>query len=166
MRIPDTAFIRAGRLPAIDPRQRIEGAPDLAVEVVLPTDDPNDLVLKIQQYLQAGARAVCVLYRRPGWPISTDTGNVLKCAKCIKAWTTQSSFLVFHHLFPKPSPPSDFDWRLLTGIATVRIMCRGLFLPTRFIHFEVPPWDLPSQHGALEQALQSLQSGPARPWRL
>jgi Uma2 family endonuclease len=62
VRIPDIAFIRAERLPGIDPRQRIRGAPDLAVEVVSPTDDPNDLVLKIQQYLNSGARAVWVLY--------------------------------------------------------------------------------------------------------
>lgn len=62
VRIPDVAFIRAERLRGIDPRQRIEGAPDLVVEVVSPTDDPNDLVLKIQQYLRFGARAVWVLY--------------------------------------------------------------------------------------------------------
>jgi Uma2 family endonuclease len=62
VRIPDIAFIRAERLPGIDPRKWIEGAPDLAVEVVSPTDDPDDLVLKIQQYLNAGARAVWVLY--------------------------------------------------------------------------------------------------------
>jgi Uma2 family endonuclease len=62
VRIPDIAFIRAERLPGIDPRKRIEGAPDLAVEVVSPTDDPEDLVLKIQQYLNSGARAVWVLY--------------------------------------------------------------------------------------------------------
>jgi Uma2 family endonuclease len=32
------------------------------VEAVSPTDDPDDLVLKIQQYLNSGARAVWVLY--------------------------------------------------------------------------------------------------------
>jgi Uma2 family endonuclease len=62
VRIPDLAFIRAERLPGIDPRQRIDGAPDLVVEVVSPNDDPDDLVLKIQQYLRSGARAVWVLY--------------------------------------------------------------------------------------------------------
>lgn len=62
VRIPDAAFIRAERAAGIDPRQRIEGAPDLAVEVASPTDDPDDLVLKAQQYLRAGARAVWVLY--------------------------------------------------------------------------------------------------------
>lgn len=62
VRIPDVAFIRSARLPGIDPTQRIEGAPDLAVEVVSPTDDPEELVLKTQQYLRSGARAVWVLY--------------------------------------------------------------------------------------------------------
>lgn len=62
VRIPDAAFLRADRLRGIDPRRRVEGAPDLAVEVVSPSDDPEDLVLKIQQYLHSGARAVWVLY--------------------------------------------------------------------------------------------------------
>ncbi|MGH9452745.1 MAG: Uma2 family endonuclease [Terriglobia bacterium] len=62
VRIPDVAFILAARLQGIDPRQRIEGAPDLAVEVVSPSDDPDDLALKAQQYLRAGARAMWVLY--------------------------------------------------------------------------------------------------------
>ena len=62
VRIPDVAFIRADRLQGLDPRRRIEGAPDLAVEVASPSDDPDDLVIKAQQYLRAGARAVWVLY--------------------------------------------------------------------------------------------------------
>ena len=62
IRIPDVAFVRADRLLGIDPRQRLEGAPDLAVEVASPSDDPDDLVLKAQQYLTAGARAVWIIY--------------------------------------------------------------------------------------------------------
>ncbi|MGH9432063.1 MAG: Uma2 family endonuclease [Terriglobia bacterium] len=62
VRIPDVAFIRAERIQGLDPKQRIEGAPDLAVEIASPSDDPDDLVLKAQQYLRAGARAVWVLY--------------------------------------------------------------------------------------------------------
>ncbi len=62
VRIPDVAFIRLTRIAGIDPKQRLEGAPDLAVEVVSPNDDPDDLVLKVQQYLRFGARAVWVLY--------------------------------------------------------------------------------------------------------
>jgi Uma2 family endonuclease len=62
IRIPDVAFVRADRLAGIDPRQRLEGAPDLAVEVASPRDDPDDLVLKAQQYIAAGAKAVWIIY--------------------------------------------------------------------------------------------------------
>lgn len=62
VRIPDVAFICAKRMAGIDPSERLVGAPDLAVEVVSPNDDPDDLVLKVQQYLRSGARAVWVLY--------------------------------------------------------------------------------------------------------
>lgn len=62
IRIPDVAFVRADRLAGIDPRQRLEGAPDLAVEVASPRDNADDLVLKAQQYLAAGARAVWIIY--------------------------------------------------------------------------------------------------------
>ena len=40
----------------------MEGAPDLAVKVASPRDDPDDLVLKAQQYLTAGARAAWIIY--------------------------------------------------------------------------------------------------------
>jgi len=49
IRIPDVAFLRSVRLAGIDPRQRLEGAPDLAVEKATPSDDPDDLGLKAQQ---------------------------------------------------------------------------------------------------------------------
>jgi Uma2 family endonuclease len=62
VRIPDLAFIRADRLEGIDVHQRLQGAPDLAVEIASPSDKPDDLARKAQQYLAAGARAVWVLY--------------------------------------------------------------------------------------------------------
>jgi len=62
IRIPDIAFLRAGRLAGIDPHQRLEGAPDLAVELASPSDDPDDLVLKAQQYLGSGAQAMWIIY--------------------------------------------------------------------------------------------------------
>jgi Uma2 family endonuclease len=62
IRIPDVAFVRADRLAGIDSRQRLEGAPDLAVEVASPRDDPDDLVLKAKQYVAAGGKAVWIIY--------------------------------------------------------------------------------------------------------
>ena len=62
VRIPDLAFIRAERLQGLDPHQRPQGVPDLAIEIASPSDKPDDLARKAQQYLAAGARAVWVLY--------------------------------------------------------------------------------------------------------
>ncbi len=41
VRIPDIAFVRAGR--SIEPRQLPEGAPDLVVEVISPSNTPGEL---------------------------------------------------------------------------------------------------------------------------
>ena len=62
VRIPDLAFLRADRLQGLDVHQRLQGAPDLAIEIASPSDKPDDLARKAQQYLAAGARAVRVLY--------------------------------------------------------------------------------------------------------
>jgi Uma2 family endonuclease len=40
----------------------VQGAPDLAVEIASPSDKPDDLARKAQQYLATGAGAVWVLY--------------------------------------------------------------------------------------------------------
>ncbi len=62
VRTPDVAFIAAERLPEGKlPSGFIEGAPDLAVEVLSPNDNPVDLQQKVQDYLEAGARRVWVV---------------------------------------------------------------------------------------------------------
>lgn len=57
VRSPDAAFVRLDRLP-----QRTKGfvpvAPDLAVEVLSPTDRTPDALAKVTMYLQAGAHLV------------------------------------------------------------------------------------------------------------
>lgn len=62
LRAPDVSFLRAGRVCHIDPDRYIEGAPDLAVEVVSPGESAQDLAEKVRQYLAAGAHAVWVVY--------------------------------------------------------------------------------------------------------
>jgi Uma2 family endonuclease len=62
VRIPDIAFIRADRAGSIDPEALIQGAPDLAIEVVSPTDLAEQVSRKVHQYLAAGCQAVWVLY--------------------------------------------------------------------------------------------------------
>ena len=62
VRAPDVAFIRREHLRAAG---RVvgyrEGAPDLAVEVRSPTDRTADVLKKVAEYLEAGARLVWVL---------------------------------------------------------------------------------------------------------
>jgi Uma2 family endonuclease len=62
VRVPDIAFIRADRAKGIDPEALIQGAPDLAAEVISPTDLAEEVSRKVHQYLAAGCRAVWVLY--------------------------------------------------------------------------------------------------------
>jgi Uma2 family endonuclease len=63
VRRPDIAFIRADRLKGIDLDQSpLPVAPDLAVEIVSKNDRADDLMLKVSQYLEAGARAVWLMY--------------------------------------------------------------------------------------------------------
>jgi Uma2 family endonuclease len=64
VRAPDVGFISAARVPegGLPEEGYIPVPPDLAVEVVSPNDDAEDLHLKIQQYLKAGTRLVWVFY--------------------------------------------------------------------------------------------------------
>jgi Uma2 family endonuclease len=50
---PDIAFVRTDRLHLVK-RGYVEGAPDLAVEIVSPDSVERDYVLKREQYRQAG----------------------------------------------------------------------------------------------------------------
>ena len=61
----DVAFIRADRIPASGlPKGFWEGAPDLTVETISPSDSLEDVEEKVDAYLAAGARAVVVLNPR------------------------------------------------------------------------------------------------------
>jgi Uma2 family endonuclease len=56
VRRPDVAFIRADRLEGVDlHRSPLPVAPDLVIEIVSTNDRADDLMLKVSQYLQAGA---------------------------------------------------------------------------------------------------------------
>jgi len=62
VRTPDVAFISTARLPGGQlPARFIVGAPDLAVEVLSPSDDPVDVQQKVRDYLDAGAQLVWVI---------------------------------------------------------------------------------------------------------
>jgi Uma2 family endonuclease len=63
VRGPDVAFIRRERIPEEGlPKAFFSGAPDLAVEVVSPSDTAAELTTKVQDYLRNGAQRVWVVY--------------------------------------------------------------------------------------------------------
>jgi Uma2 family endonuclease len=63
VRRPDLAFIRADRLIGIDLDQSpFPVTPDLVIEIVSKSDRADDLLLKVSQYLEAGAEAVWLMY--------------------------------------------------------------------------------------------------------
>jgi Uma2 family endonuclease len=64
VRGPDVAFIATSRLPAEVPIGFWTLAPDLAIEVVSPSDRPNDIGLKVVDYLEAGTAEIWVVQPR------------------------------------------------------------------------------------------------------
>jgi Uma2 family endonuclease len=61
VRAPDVGFIRAERVPQVRTRGYFQGPPDLAVEVLSPSDRAGELLAKVQDWLAAGCRAVWVV---------------------------------------------------------------------------------------------------------
>lgn len=62
VRAPDMSFIRRNRLPGgRAPNTFFDGAPDLAVEVLSPSDSLPDIMRKVEQYLHAGTRLAWVI---------------------------------------------------------------------------------------------------------
>jgi len=61
VRSPDVAFVRAARLGPSPLRGFFQGPPDLAVEVVSPTDRASELTAKVHHWLDAGCLAVWVV---------------------------------------------------------------------------------------------------------
>jgi Uma2 family endonuclease len=57
---PDLAFVAAKRLRLVK-RRRVDGAPDLAIEIVSPESIDRDFVLKRRRYEQAGVREYWII---------------------------------------------------------------------------------------------------------
>ena len=61
VRGPDVAFVRKDRLPQPIPSTYLEFAPDLVVEVLSHNDRPGEVLAKVGDWLDAGARLVWVI---------------------------------------------------------------------------------------------------------
>ena len=60
VRIPDIAFVRAGR--SIEPHQLPEGAPDLAIEAISPTNTLREMEQRVSDFFAAGCKRVWLVY--------------------------------------------------------------------------------------------------------
>lgn len=61
VRAPDVAFIRSDRILHRDSRGFFEGPPDLAVEVLSPSETASEVQQKVREYLAAGTPLVWVV---------------------------------------------------------------------------------------------------------
>ncbi len=68
VRCPDCAFVAAARLAAALTRGVVEGAPDLAVEVLSPSNTWAEMERKLAEYFRHGARQV--------WIVDPDSRSV------------------------------------------------------------------------------------------
>ncbi len=97
VRAPDAAFVRQERLPAAgEETGYFPGAPDLAVEVVSPNDQPAEIEQKVATWLAYGTRMVIVVYprsrtarvHRPGQPPrDLSEGDAIEGADVVPGWT-------------------------------------------------------------------------------
>jgi Uma2 family endonuclease len=85
VRAPDVAFVRMERLPALS-RTFVAVPPDLAVEVLSPSDRLADALSKVSMYLQAGVplvwlvdpvRRTAMVFRQDTLPVTIDEHGVL-----------------------------------------------------------------------------------------
>lgn len=98
VRKPDMSFVRFGRLPGdAVPRRRMELAPDLAVEVVSPTDLADSVQTKLDEYLRAGVRLSWFVYipTKTVWAYRPDgTAKVYRAADALPGEDVLPGFAV------------------------------------------------------------------------
>jgi len=61
VRGPDLSFVSRERLAGFNDRKFFSGAPDLAVEILSPSNRPGEMHAKVADYLAAGTRLVSVV---------------------------------------------------------------------------------------------------------
>jgi Uma2 family endonuclease len=92
---PDVSLLRTERVKASAGKDYVDGSPDLAVEVVSPSESAQDVEDKIQAYLLGGAQAVVVVYPKSrfvrlhladGTARALREGDVLELPSFLPEW--------------------------------------------------------------------------------
>lgn len=97
VRAPDAAFVSGVRVEAAGTSAGyFPGAPDLAVEVISPSDTPSEVDRKVADWIGSGCRVVVVLdpgrrmatIHRPGAPVETlAAGDHLALPDLLPGWS-------------------------------------------------------------------------------
>jgi Uma2 family endonuclease len=94
VRCPDLSFVSKARY--VRTKGVIDGAPDLAIEIVSPWDRYGDVLEKVDEYLDAGTRMVvvvhppqrtAVVYRSKNAPVVLTEADVLEGADVVPGWS-------------------------------------------------------------------------------
>ena len=117
VRCPDCAFVSSERLPAVFRQGANEGAPDLAVEVLSPSNTATEMQRKVSEYLRHGARQVWVVdpetrtvmaYTAGGFTRFLERDDVLDGGELLPGFSTPIA--AFFAGLPEPArhqPPVD-----------------------------------------------------------
>jgi Uma2 family endonuclease len=98
VRAPDVSFIRAERIPSEGVPGFFPGAPDLAVEVLSPSDRSAEVTAKVQQWLTAGCATV--------WVVDPRTSSVTAHRRGVEGKTFfEADTLICENLLPGFSLP-------------------------------------------------------------
>jgi Uma2 family endonuclease len=92
VRAPDVAFVAQHRVPAEEPVGFFLGAPDLAVEVLSPSDRQGEVQQKVKHWLQAGSGEV--------WVVQPDQRSVSIYASDGSSATFTGADLLASRLWP------------------------------------------------------------------
>lgn len=96
LRQPDVAFVRIERTVRAAPDEYLRGAPDLAIEIVSPSDSMADIDRKVEQYLAAGSTLVWVvmpkyerirIFRADGTSTVRHRGELLDAPELFSGWS-------------------------------------------------------------------------------
>jgi Uma2 family endonuclease len=96
VRVPDVSFVSRRRADQVGDVEGVwPGAPDLAVEVISPTDSYGDVDEKVAEYLESGCRMVIVvnprhrraMVYRPGAAVLLTDEDALDGGDVVPGWT-------------------------------------------------------------------------------
>lgn len=94
VRCPDLSFVSKSRY--VRTRGVVEGAPDLAIEIVSPSDSYDEVLEKVDEYLDAGTQMVVVIhppkrtaavYRSKNDPLVLTENDVLNAGDVVPGWS-------------------------------------------------------------------------------